>query len=174
MLLLCIQEKANLLNGNQCADACVRIIRECKAHKVNVVLENPRDSLLFHLPELSEVASYTEETPSLMGEQKLCLQGFQPYLDIVFDMCCFGTEWKKPTRLYVFGVPAKLAAPLNRKCKARRLLKGESLQCQHSGKPHVQLSGAGKGGFLTKKAAEYPLPFAQALAKALLQQEVGE
>lgn len=141
----CPQEEATLRNGNQTAMSCVKIIQECKKYEVPVSLENPRDSLLFFLPELlAECNNTHEQTHSAGVNDSLC------HMNIVCDMCAFGTSWKKPTRLWCFGV-GETQCSLAKKCKSQRC--GE---------------GACKGEFRTRRAQEYSSAFAEHLAKAML------
>ena len=144
----CPQEEATLRNGNQTAMSCVKIIQECKKYEVPVSLENPRDSLLFFLPELLAECNNT-------------------HMNIVCDMCAFGTHWKKPTRLWCFGVGETQCLSLAKKCKSQRCGEGSAV-CMYSGEAHVVLSGACKGEFRTRRAQEYPSAFAEHLAKAML------
>ena len=56
---------------------------------------------------------------------------------IVVDMCGYGTAFKKPTRLLIWG---KYASRVElRRCNGKRSL------CSHSGVPHLQLTGVQNG-----------------------------
>lgn len=132
------------------AMSCVKIIQECKKYEVPVSLENPRDSLLFFLPELlAECNNTHEQTHSAGVNDSLC------HMNIVCDMCAFGTSWKKPTRLWCFGVGETQCLSLAKKCKSQRCGEGSAV-CMYSEEAHAVLSGACKGEFRTRRAQEYP------------------
>ena len=49
-----LREKKLLQDGTATMRACKKIIRECKRRKVPIVLENPRDSLMFWAHSVKE------------------------------------------------------------------------------------------------------------------------
>ena len=70
---------------------------------------------------------------------------------IEVHMCAYGTPFKKPTRLLVWG---RHAANVSMKlCGGRRGV------CGHTGKPHLQLTGVENGRFLTHQAQIYSHSF---------------
>ena len=82
------------------------------------------------------------------------------------DMCCFGTLWKKPTRLLLWG-PGLQSITFPRCC-------GKGGFCSVTGKRHFQLSsatscayGVVNGRFRTRDAQEYPPKFVACLLSQL-------
>ena len=69
------------------------------------------------------------------------------YRVIVCDMCGYGTAFKKPTRLLLWG---KFAHRVE-----LRLCNGKRGLCGHSGVPHLQLTGVQNGLVLTHHAQVY-------------------
>ena len=78
----------------------------------------------------------------------------------IVDYCACGTPFRARTRLCFWGhkPPGRLAAL---RCNGRGI-------CQHSGKPHLVLSGTSKqGGFLTRQKNHYPDKLCTIIAKGL-------
>ncbi len=82
------------------------------------------------------------------------------------DMCCFGTLWKKPTRLLLWG-PGLQSITFPRCC-------GKGFFCSITGKRHFQPSsatscayGVVNGRFRTRDAQEYPPKFVARLLSQL-------
>ena len=156
-----------MASGNATAQACVDIILSCKSHKVPVALENPRDSLLFLHPALQAAA---KGLPQLSPLEDCCLEPPPVNLDVTFDMCAFGTPWRKPTRLWLWNLcEADVTSLRSMKCRSHRSSrKGAPAHCGFSLRPHQQLTGAVKSSFKTKVAEAYPVQFAEHLARILL------
>ena len=97
----------------------------------NDYLENPATSRAW----LALAKTLSRETAS----GKCCV--------IVFDIRSYGTAFKKPTRLFVWG---KFAPRVElRRCNGKRGL------CGHSGVPHLQLAGVQNRFFQTHHAQVY-------------------
>ena len=104
--------------------------------------ENPASSFLWLQPERQK-----------MQERSSC----RTY---TVDYCYYGTPWRARTRMHIWHTPE--SASLQRaRCHGRGI-------CEHSGRPHLVLSGASSGAFLTKRKNNYPPKMCQTLA-ALLQ-----
>ena len=88
----------------------ISIIRECAAHRVPCLLEAPRSSALWFLPEL-----------------KACL-GSECGAAIL-DLCAFGSRWRRSTVLLGWWCPG--LELLSRRCTG-------SGRCSFGGRPHLQ------------------------------------
>eukprot|EP00973_Karenia_brevis_P077759 10804895-Karenia_brevis.AAC.1 len=89
-------------------------------------MENPRTSRLWLMPWVQELL-----------DANLAF-----FVD--FDMCQYGTAWKKPTRLLIWGVsPGSVTL---QKCVSRCGL------CSRSGRRHEPLTGVRPDGFATSAA----------------------
>ena len=132
-------EKADRLvlsRANVLAAAAHRILWLCRKQGIPGVEENPAGSFLFELRSRREL---------------LKTGGFN---DFVFDMCQFGAEYKKRTRIRAFGWTSR-----NFVCVAASGI------CATLGKAHTPLSEIKDKDFATKAAATYPGKFAQHLAR---------
>lgn len=110
-------------------------------------------------------------------------------MEITLDMCQYGTPWKKPTKVVFWDLadPIQASKALGKKCcqkqagdkSKRKSKKGdkkgkkgtkqkkEKRPCSRTKKPHEILVGVEGKGFKTKAAQEYPIAFAQEVARAL-------
>ena len=79
---------------------------------------------------------------------------------IVVDMCGYGTAFKKPTRLLMWGRHS--VNVILRRCGGGRGV------CGHSGLPHLQLTGVKDGVFLTHHAQVYCASFVEDFLGQLL------
>jgi hypothetical protein len=127
--------------ANNMLYGAVRLIRKANGLGIGGYLENPRTSRIFLTPQIL----------------KLVKQGIAVFVDL--DMCQYGTQWKKPTRLLVWG-PNKGAVVLS-KCQPRGCI------CFNSNRPHLMLTGVSKGKFRTAVAQVYPMQFAKTLMHQL-------
>lgn len=138
-------------NGNGTASMCFKVVELCNQYRIPCALENPRGSLMFLLPELN----------------KLFQKEHGQTHEIICDMCSFGTEYLKPTRVWLFNVKQpKLPVP----CRCRFVRQGGKRVCSFSGRRHTQLSGVSKSAsaFMTRKAQTYPVGFAQLAVQLLM------
>lgn len=138
------QEK--VLQGNGHVRFTIRVLQEI-ADQPSAVggLENPKGSVMWMLPELQalEKRSRTYHT--------------------ICHYCQYGTQWKKPTRLFFVGGRKALAPS--------KLCKQVSGRCSRTKKPHLKL-GKGRchpssGAVLTKLATEYPRRLATQIVDCL-------
>ena len=126
--------KANLMMFS----ACTTIRRALKLG-ICGYLENPLSSRLWHCRPIRK----------LLEDRRV--------QTVKFDMCQYGTQWKKATRLLVWN-----AAPFS------------MLQCSGRGvssrtkKPHVRLAGISGKRFLSELAQENPKLYGDALVQSLL------
>jgi len=91
--------------------------------------------MLFHVPAIKR----------LLKRKKAFL--------VVTHMCQYQVPWKKPTTFLIWGAP--LGSIQLHRCQGSR--------CSASGKKHLQLTGANRAGFMTRRAQEYPLQLAEHL-----------
>ena len=85
---------------------------------------------------------------------------------VFFEMCMFGTPWKKPTSLV--GVHIQLETIGQHRCIGTK--RG---CCKRTGDRHVVLCGSdAKGNWKTKRAQTYPHAFCRSLARCFLDFEV--
>jgi hypothetical protein len=133
------QEEVRL--GNLFANFSALVLLTCSRSGVPGTLENPSSSRLWLMPSV------------------ISILGRRASSSVVFDMCSFGTQWRKPTRL--LGVCVDLI-PRERRCTYTNHI------CSTSGGKHLVLEGrAPSGKYWTSLAAAYPWKFANALAKVL-------
>jgi hypothetical protein len=133
--------------GNQCLDATLNILDDCVDTDTPAVLEQPRNSYMWHDRRL----------------RRIFKRGRGQFIDV--DQCAFGRPWKKTTRLAFFCCED---ADLGRLHAAR--CSGRGGWCSYNKKYHVQLSGDPRVVQVAsaKQAQAYPVPLAGALVKALL------
>ena len=88
-------------------------------------------------------------------------------IEVVVDFCCFGTAWRKRTKL-VFGNlgDGDLGAFLGE----RRMCTGKHGKCSFSGKKHIHL----QGGARTTRAGRYPERLCTLLAQSLASRSFAE
>lgn len=134
----------------------IRVIQLCLQYCIPVGLENPRSSMMWHVPQLAA----------------LKLQG--SFKAIQVDFCFFGTRWQKPTTCWLWNVLAVPHSVGRMKCKKQSALNDKQERiciCKFSGQPHILLSGSsGARGFRTKLAEAYPYGLAQLLVSILVKQ----
>ena len=133
-------DKVAVTLSNQLGDRSQALIDTAYTHRVPGFEENPGASYLWDQPNRKRFAS-------------------RPYVvDRVIDMCFFGTEFRKRTRLrfWHWGDPYFSSC----ECHAK------SFQCGHTGKRHTVLSGVKDKEFATSQASAYPVPLCTALAKS--------
>ena len=126
--------------GNRTADVAVQIIKCCIECRCPVSLEHPQTSWLWRLPGLLDLLNTAH------------------VVDV--HMCQFGANWKKPTRLAVWGCDASVFKQY--RCKP---LRGGI--CSASGQKHEQLSGMACAGQFKSQLTPYPPKFARTLAQLL-------
>ncbi len=141
------KEQEKVRTGNCTLQATIRIIEWCVEADTPVAVENPLRSFFWQVPELLRLVS--PETAV-----------------VVLDLCRFGAQWQKPTKLMLWKCGAAAARLRLRCCRTR--LNGRVV-CSVTGAPHFQLTGLGGRacGFRTKAAAEYPLEMARLLGEVL-------
>ncbi len=130
--------------GNATARVSQQIIACCVANTVPCALENPRTSMLWDSRYLRHLRHRT------------CCQ------ELLLDLCQYGVRWRKATRVCAWHCLASPALTL--RCHAHDGL------CSRTSLPHIRLSGADKvsGVLWTRRAQEYPRPFASAAARLLM------
>lgn len=144
------KESLTLREGNAIARATLKILRLLNKYKVPWIVENPRPSYLWHLPELISVA-------------KAAHAHFR-----IGDFCRFGARWRKRTGFLCGNLDEGDTAILAKTCCGTRV-------CTVTQQPHIVLSGNNdKGVPWTKVAEPYPSALAGALAKALLSNEFAQ
>ena len=133
------QEKLRV--SNMLADFAGSLIRAARKLNIPGGEENPATSFLWLFPSRAKQSERDRVS------------------NYIVDYCACGTPWRARTRLQLWGAP--LCQPLLRlKCRGRGI-------CSFSGKPHLVLSGASGGSFLTNKKNNYPVPLCKILAKYL-------
>ena len=144
------REARSIALGNATAGAALKIIRLLNKYKVPWIVENPRTSYLWHLPELHAVSQAAH------GHFR------------VADFCQFGARWRKKTGFLCGNIDELDSQPLCRTCSGKAL-------CSSTNKPHIVLSGNNKQGIPWTKIAEpYPTRLASMLAKVLLCNEFAQ
>ena len=134
-------DQAKVEVGNALFLFSIKVIRASVQFGVPGYMENPRSSRVWLMAEIQELL-----------EAELAF-----FVD--FDMCQYGTAWKKPTRLLIWGV-APGSVTLKRCCAKGSI-------CSRSGLKHQALTGCQRGGFATTTAQVYPLEFVAALLPQL-------
>ena len=126
--------------GNTLASFSAEVVKTCLKQGTLCSLENPRFSFLWDFPDIENICRY--------GEAAL------------FDFCCFGTAWKKPTKFMFwnsFGTSS-----INRLCQTS--LEGGHKICSRTGRRHQILEGKAPGGKSWTCVAE---PYPHRLVKHL-------
>eukprot|EP00438_Fugacium_kawagutii_P012339 Skav221970 [mRNA] locus=scaffold195:898936:903000:- [translate_table: standard] len=135
--------------GNKLMFFTCAVLRLALHWWIPFTLENPQRSRLWIVPPV----------------MRLLKRKFTAVVDVHF--CCFGTRWKKPTK--IFGVHIPLDSMMN--CICRGTKRG---LCDFSGCKHIPLMGQTPDGmWYTKLAEAYPLKFARKLAKCFLNSELS-
>lgn len=131
--------------GNLCFKSAFRIIRVLNKYNVPWILENPHSSKCWYLPEFRKLMSLSSVHVR------------------VTDFCCYGTKWRKRTRLLIGNVEYEDSLRLQRTCSGTRGF------CGRTNKQHFQLTGSGPGGVpWTRIAQPYPKRLCHHLAHVLL------
>jgi hypothetical protein len=119
------------------------ILREAIPLGIPVLLENPKTSRLWLVPELQALAS----------------QHSASWCQV--DYCQYGTPWQKSTYFLTWNCP--------RLQSALRTCTPHSGRCSASGKHHVVLKGVDPAGvFWTARAQPYPRPMCRTIADAIV------
>ena len=126
--------------GNGTSARAVRIIQLCNQYGIPVAEENPNASLLWLTPARKR------------------LYGQKNAVTSTFDMCAFGTPWKKRTRICSLNWQLALE---NKTCS------GQST-CKFSNRKHIPLSGTEGGKFITQQGAVYPPRLCNFLARSFV------
>ena len=137
---------AALQNGNRITKAVIKILNALTQAQVPWILENPRSSRMWHLPELLRL-SQSRHAVFATG-----------------DFCQYGTKWRKRTGfLCMHCNAATVSRLLGKRCT------GSSGLCSRTGCRHMLLQGSGAGGKpLTLIAQPYPPRLAAALSSSLV------
>jgi hypothetical protein len=125
-------DRDRLREGNKQARWAARLFEKLAKQKCPVAIENPASSLVWF-------------TPVYVRLRRL-------FTCVDFDMCAFGTEYRKRTRILCANW--QLDSLRDKRCA------GRGGHCTFSGAPHVELVGGAK----TKPAGVYP----RALCRFLL------
>jgi hypothetical protein len=136
-------------DANTLVHLTLRIMRECIRLKIPCTIENPRTSRLWQLPPVK----------NLFERHKVQL--------VHFEMCQYGTAWRKSTTLACYNFPE--AEALGRRCSAA------SGCCSRTGCKHFILQGQdAAGNWLTARAQAYPTQLCNAYANAMVRHEFNE
>ena len=129
--------------GNRQLRVSCRILHEAIRAGVPCGIENPAGSWIWKSPPLAHLSS-------LPSARKDC-----------FDMCSYGTPWRKRTRMSFWHVPHPLGG---HSCSSKHGI------CQFSHKHHIVLQGKDPHGVMwTHRAQAYPNRLAKRLAQLLIQ-----
>ena len=128
--------------GNQTLKFAARVGECCQRIGVPVIFENPATAMSWATPQMQCLARYKTSTT------------------VVTDYCCYGTPWRKRTKL--LGVRVSNLERLGKTCS------GAGGFC-HTGKQHVRLRGTEPRSrqLYTRLAEPYPRRFAEAAADVL-------
>ena len=141
------RERAALDLGNSLARAALKYVRLFNRHRLPWIIENPRGSILWHLPELHEVACQANAH-------------FR-----IADFCRYGARWRKRTGFLCGNLELDDTVELSHTCPTGRW-------CSATGREHIVLSGNNEHGIPWTKVAEpYPSKLASVLAKVLTNNE---
>ena len=140
-----ISNQQKVDTGNTQMKNSAHLIRMCVVSGTPVMLENPVTSLMWSAPPVCALLRLK------------CCQS------TTFDMCGFGTRWKKGTRIAAWNCVS--LDSLSRKCSGRKGI------CSFSHKPHIVLSGscAGSSKLWTSVAQAYPTRLCQSVARILVE-----
>ena len=130
--------------GNATYKASNKYITACIEANIPCILENPATSIMWQAPALRR----------LMGHKECDMA--------TFDMCSFGTSWRKRTRLVSWNAP--LRNSLRGLCQGRGT-------CSFSGDKHERLRGNSHGVARTKLAQAYPSGLSKEIAACLVAAE---
>ncbi len=121
-----------------------QIIKWLDSKGLPSILENPHCSKAWYLPPLQRI------------------QNAKRTQVVVTDFCCYGTRWRKRTRLLCGNFEDADLMRLHRLCR------GPPGICEHTGRPHFHLTGSNKHGTpWTRVAQPYPTTLCHQLAHCL-------
>ena len=121
--LFSANDLASLENGNKIMKAVVKILNALTQALVPWILENPRSSRMWHLPEVDRL---------MRSKHAAFATGY---------FCQYGTRWRKRTGyLCMHCNPSTAESLLGRRCS------GSKGMCSRSGERHMLLQGSGAGG----------------------------
>ena len=117
--------------GNKCAQVTVSLAYTALLHGIPGSIENPATSRLFRMPGIMRFMKH------------------KYVKDINLDFCCYGTPWRKRTKLVFWFLDL---TPLNRICSSAKGI------CDHTGRQHHRLEGIEPNSkqFWTLIAEPYP------------------
>ena len=125
------RDKARVEEANILLAHTISLIRTAHSKGVVVLLENPKSSRLWLMPEMMK----------LLGETQ--------HEKVHVDYCQYGdATWRKPTTFITWNLPGLTLC----KCDNHK----QTGLCSRTGKPHTSLVGKKNGKFLTKLAEPYP------------------
>jgi len=136
------KDQAKVAAANRMTRAAFRAIKVADSLSIPGFLENPRKSRLWQ----------TRGIKNLLKSASTQI--------VNFSMCQYGTQWRKDTRLLVFGLP-KGSVVLD-VCQGRRG------KCSRTHRAHLNLTGIQGKHFTTAQAQVYPRGFALAVMPTLL------
>lgn len=116
--------------ANHMVRGALRLIRFCLKKGIPGYLENPLTSRLWKVPAIQQ----------LLAQRKAFF--------IRADMCQYNTQWRKPTGLLIWHCSSFSMKTCWQKAK-----------CKRTAKPHLQLTGAINGKFLTHQAQVHTKEF---------------
>ena len=112
--------------ANEALIGACKLIRRCIQLGIPGYLENPRNSMIWKASLLQKI----------INRRGVHL--------VNAHMCQYGTQWRKATRLLVWGRPQFTMAT----CSGKGI-------CSRTSRPHLQLSGIQGNIFATKQAQVY-------------------
>ena len=136
-------DRAKVDYRNKLALQSIKLINCARRHQVLAALENPGASRLFRFPPFAR----------LLKSKDAC--------SLMFDMCSFGTRWRKRTRIVSWGFTCDLPSA--------RLCQGKKGFCSFSDKRHIELMGRDtlSKTLWTSLAQTYPTPLCRDVASCL-------
>ncbi len=130
--------------GNNCVKSALKIISWLDKRKIPWILENPRSSKMWYLPEMIKWMQSSH------------------VVDNVADFCQYGTAWRKRTRFLAAHICEDDLQRIRRQCH------GPPGYCCRTGRKRFQLTGSSPGGTpWTLIAQPYPHVLCHHLAHAL-------
>ena len=141
------RETTTLAEGNKIALGLLVVLRILAKYRVPFVVENPRSSLLWQLPELRRLFQ------QFGCHERVC------------DLCGFGARWRKRTLFVCHRLDESETRGLVRACTGKH-------SCSFSGQEHIRLSGNAPSGVAwTRVAQTYPQRLSTCLAKCILAEQ---
>ena len=137
-------EQSKVETGNSCVRSALKIISWLDKRGIPWILENPRSSKMWYLPEMIRLLQSSHVR------------------DVVTDFCQYGTIWRKRTRFICGNICEDDLQRFNRLCH------GPPGYCSRTGQKHFQLTGSNSHGTpWTLVAQPYPHVLCHHLAHAL-------